>query len=309
MKYDATMSVAYPDRYKARLAIQYLFKNASPRKLYIMTPKRCFRYFEGIHPDVVLIDEDIAIPNVTLSAVRDYLSGLEPPNYKAGWYFQQFLKMAVCHQQDVLDYYLIWDADTVLLQPINFFSEQDKMYITKGVGIHEPYFDTHRAILGECHRAEFSFIAQHIMVRTPIMRDLLDSIKPGSLATGEWVWTILGSLSNRTDVPGFCSSNEGRCPEFSEYETYGTYVHNNHRELLEYRHLNWYRNGSSIHRFPTSEDLSKFGKKHEYVAFESHFLPREAPVLQRLWINRLKPTLVGVGAKALVRHIQKRLSY
>ena len=279
MDYDAVMSVSFKDRHKAVLSIRHLLKNAAPEKIFVITPKRSFKYFSKINKNLILINENTLIPGVTLLDIKKYLLSLSPPNYMAGWYFQQFLKMAMCYHRDILEHYLIWDADTILLQPLEFFTNQGKILVTKAHEFHPPYFDVLFKILKEKRHVDFSFIAQHMMIKTAIMKELIGKIEKSPADNDAWIWKIIHSLSNRSDCPGFENSLKG-LPEFSEYETYGNYIHNHYPETVEYRELAWHRDYAYKGHFPTDADLEKYTLHYCFIAFEAWY---PVSVVEKIW--------------------------
>jgi hypothetical protein len=206
-----------------------------------------------------LIDEDSLVPGWTLAALRT-----EPvPEFPrgAGWYFQQFLKLAY-GLRDGPGYYLIWDADTVPLRPFPLFAGADCPWFTIAEEYHAPYFATYQNLFGEAAPHEFSFIAQHLIVHRPTLRAMLREIE--ARGGDDWVRVILRSLG-------------GEGPNrFSEYETYGHYVKARSPARAAYRRLMWTREGTRLAgRRPTTQALARLGEHFDFAAFESsHWWPR-----------------------------------
>ena len=99
------------------------------KRLYVITARQNMRTFRRMLPEgVQFLDEDEQIPGMTLSSLRN----LSLPGFPrgAGWYFQQLLKYAFCFERQEDDYYLIWDADTVPLRPLQFFDNVGRMLFT-----------------------------------------------------------------------------------------------------------------------------------------------------------------------------------
>ena len=174
-----------------------------------------------------------------------------------GWYFQQLLKFqfAFCLTDD--DYYLIWDADTVPLRPLEFFDAEGRMLLTKAEEFHVPYFQTYKNILGRPATREFSFIAQHMVIQKSVLRGMLAEIESHCAGNESWAWKIMRNLGGE-------GSNR-----FSEYETYGHYIKEKHPERVVFRELPWLRRGASeCGRNPSPQALARLGEKYFYASFE-----------------------------------------
>ena len=226
-----------------------------------------------IGADVNLVDQDALIPEMTLARLKQ----LTLPGFPkgAGWYFQQLLKFAFCFQKPEDDYFLIWDADTVPLRPLEFFDESGRMLFTIAMEQHQPYYETYRKLLRQEPHPEFSFIAQHMIVQKSILREMLAKIDSNFVGSDSWAWKIMRNLDGT-------STNL-----FSEYEMLGHYVKNNYPERTSFRKLNWLREGSLQTRGrPAKADLEKLRQQYDFVAFESSQMPLRRFVRQvRGWFR------------------------
>jgi uncharacterized protein DUF6492 len=243
------------------LALAGLRRFVSFGRLHVIASSRNFAGFRRVLGDEVeLVDEDLLIPEMTLAELQK----LPLPGFPrmAGWYFQQLLKFAFCFQKTEEDYFLIWDADTVPLRPLEFFDESGRMLFTMAEEEHTPYFDTYRKLLREEPRREFSFISQHMIVQKSVLREMLAKIEANFPGGDPWAWKIMRHL-------------EGANPHlFSEYETLGHYVKNNYPSRAAYRKLDWLREGSlQIGGKPSKLALEKLGQKYDFAAFESREMP------------------------------------
>lgn len=239
------------------LATQRLRKLVPFRALCVLAPdKDCQEMRARLGPEVRIVPEDEFIPGMTLGQVRQFKAPAFPR--AAGWYFQQFLKLQYALVEPEDDYYLIWDADTVPLRPLRFFDEQGRMLLTRATEHHAPYFETYRRLLGEEPHRECSFIAQHLLVQKSVARELLGRIEQRIAGEGNWAWKILRSLPETGDNL------------FSEYETYGHYLKNHHRERVVLMERPWLRDGTrwTGGRMPTAKDLEILARDYEFVAFE-----------------------------------------
>ncbi len=244
-----------------RLTVAALRRHVPVRQVLVITARGNFEKFGRVlGSEVELIDEDTFIPGMTISELRALpLAGFP---LGAGWYFQQLLKFNYCFSRPEDDYYLIWDADTIPLQDLQFFDERGRMLFTIGEEEHVPYFETYRNLLGEDPHREFSFITQHIVVQKSLLREMLariDSRLPGSES---WAWKIMRNLKGEgTNL-------------FSEYEMFGHYAKNHAPDRAAYRHLPWLRDGSRVtNGTPSGRELERLGKDHAFAAFESSQMP------------------------------------
>lgn len=201
------------------------------KKFHVATARRNFAHFaNALGTDVALIDENDCIPDMTLARLKE----LPEPGFPkgAGWYFQQFLKYGFAFHDAGNDHYLIWDSDTVPLRPMEFFDAQGRMIFTRAKENHLPYYTTYKNLLGHDPRPDFSFVAQHMIVRKSLLREMLQAIEKNIPGLENWAWKIMRGLGG-----------EGT-NRFSEYETFGHYIKNQHPEAAVFRDLPWLREGN-----------------------------------------------------------------
>lgn len=145
---------------------------------------------------------------------------------RTGWYLQQFLKMSyarICTDE----FYLLWDSDTIPLKPISLFNDIGKPFLDYKSEYHKPYFDTISHILPGYNKIfGGSFIAEHMLINTKHMRQLLDEIENNELLPGQSFYEKIISAVSVDDI-----SKSG----FSEFETYGTFVYKNYHSEYELR--------------------------------------------------------------------------
>jgi hypothetical protein len=212
--------------------------------------------------------ETAFLPEMTLGRLRT----LPVPGFPgaAGWYYQQFLKLRYACVDPGDDHYLIWDADTVPLRPLRFFDADGRMLLTSAEEFHPPYFETYRKLLGEEPNRTCSFIAQHMLVRKSVCRDMLRRIEERLPAEGGWPWSIMQGLP----ATGYNL--------FSEYETYGHYLKNHHPDSMRVVERPWYRpmtteTGCPI---PSERQLKALAERYDFAAFE-----RAGPWWRRTWMR------------------------
>jgi len=234
--YDVVLCVGPQHRLIALQAIRALVLFLPLRTLYVVTARAHFEQIRAHFPDLhslTLVDENTLIPGVTLGTVQACLQQRTGSSRRAGWYFQQFLKMGLAHLDQVADHYLIWDADSLLLQPLAFFDADGAVLVNRKKECHAPYFDLIRQLLGLERQVDYSFISEHLMVDTAGMRELLTTLEAASAGRG-WVAHILGAI------------DDAQLPHagFSEFETYGNFMVARHPERIRSRVLKSTRHGT-----------------------------------------------------------------
>lgn len=241
-----------------RLTYKALLEHFPGAIPHVVTRKPDFpKFWNACGTDLHLWDENDLVPHMTLQALRAYPLPFFPAG--AGWYFQQFLKWAFVEVSNSDSYYLIWDADTVPLRPLDFFDPQGRPYLTTSNEYHQPYFQTLEALTAIRPLDPISFISQHQIIDKAILRELLNEIIVNHTNTGGWAWSIIEIMRGKgTNL-------------FSEYETYGHYVRQRHPESVKLRNLCWTREGRKNSTFPPNpKNLNSLSKTFAYAAFESN---------------------------------------
>lgn len=254
-KFDIVIPVSYKDSHFLSKVLPWIKKNfKGGENIYILTSRRCFNDFNKsllIDCKATLLDENKLIEEISFSKVREVLNEYNKPDM-TGWYFQQFLKIGFARSPYAKDYYLVWDSDTIPLQDLSFFEEDTILYNTKKE-CHLPYFDTIKKLLGIERQVPYSFISEHMMIKTSIMNEMIGLISQKN----DWWEVILRhcDLSNRQ--------------AFSEFETYGTYCIVNYPELYKPRQLMTLRCGGKLFgRQVTMKELELLKLDFDTASFE-----------------------------------------
>ena len=273
---DVVVTCLRRDLPKLVRAHQNLRRFVPMKQMHVITAPGDFAPFRNAFgDDVNLLDENDLIPGVTLAALK--VIPMARLSQGTGWYFQQLLKYQFAFLKPEDDHYLIWDADTIPLRPMEFFDAQGRMLLTTATEFNPAYFATYEKILGRPARREFSFIAQHMLIRKSILRDMLAEIEGHCPGNENWAWKIMRNLAGE-------GSNR-----FSEYETYGHYLKEKHPQLAVFRDLPWLRHGADEVGFhPSPADLEKLGETYFYASFEeSDRLYRRTGRKIRGWLRKV----------------------
>jgi hypothetical protein len=176
---------------------------------------------------------------------------------RAGWYLQQFLKLSFGQYAGVFRY-LIWDADTVLLKPIEFF-DGEMVLLNRAREFNKPYFDTFERLLGYAAPLKSSVISQYAPIESAHVGEMQNQIE--SRHGREWIEAVLAGL------PGDFQS------EFSEYETYGNFLASRYPHKIRLVRHKWLRYGADVVGNVETQSLEALKRKfarYSYVAFERH---------------------------------------
>lgn len=252
MIFDAFVCVGPQERDIALKSINSLKLFSGCRRITVITNHTNFPFFQQFkHRDnpLRLMDEDHVVPSLTLQVIKDIIHKRTGTEQRAGWYFQQFLKMSISYLPEITDYYLLWDGDTIMLKKMDFFS-REKVLVNPKTECHKPYFRTMKKLLGIDRQVNYSFISEHFMIKTPLMRELISELAPRADIKNHlsWITRVLDNIEDG-DITG---------SGFSEYETYGNFIASRYPESFVTRTVKSLRFGSSYYGVkPDKYDLAR----------------------------------------------------
>ena len=215
--FDIVIPVGPNDINILKQQIEYTKKNiVGYRKIYIISYDKTIN-LDGCN----IISEDI-FP-FSLKTVAQF----HGKTSRNGWYLQQLLKLyAGTIIPDILEKYLVIDADTFFLKPTTFI-EDDKCLYNYGDENHFPYFQ-HMKKLDESFSKQLSDksgICHHMMFETKYLKELFNLIEQKHNDTFYNVFLKNVSINEESGA--------------SEYEIYFNYIILNHHENIKIRQLNW----------------------------------------------------------------------
>ena len=267
----------------SKKSIESILNQDSSAYIYALTNKNNFKEYKEFffNERVKLVDEDKILIGLSFNNVSSLMRKISGDNRRAGWYFQQFIKMAFSFYSHE-DNYIIWDSDTVMLRPINFIDKQKKYilyYFNKYE--HEPYLDIINVLLGDNNISinNFSFISEKMIINKNIMIEIIKQIEANSNILGGEFWEkILYSV----DEENLKKSG------FSEFVLYSNYALNKYNNFFVLRMSNHFRLGKSI--FSTNFKLAKLNnisKYYESISFEKwdKYILNGKPILSFLRDN------------------------
>lgn len=202
---------------------------------------------------------------IDIGTVRPVFNSLITPenNLKptaVNWYYQQFLKLGyslVCDSE----YYLCWDSDTLPLRKIDMFSPDGKPYLDIKPEFNNTYFITIENLFGFSKIIEKSFVAEHMLFNTALMKEMISEIEKTNYEGTKFYEKILHAVGSN-------NLNQG----FSEFETYGSWVGMRHssayklRDWRSFRNTNFFVDISEV----TQADLDWLSIDYDAATFEKY---------------------------------------
>ncbi|MBF89541.1 MAG: hypothetical protein CMG75_07720 [Candidatus Marinimicrobia bacterium] len=151
------------------------------------------------------IDEDVISP-ISYREIDFSYKGLD----RSRWIYQQLIKLSA----DILkgsNHIFMIDADTVLTSP-QVFEHSGKMLLLHSDEYHYPYFKHLKKLLKLTPDIELSFVAHQMIMNKEKLSEMKRDIE--NIHQNNWFETILSLLNKTLKSP------------FSEFETYGHWMHN-----------------------------------------------------------------------------------
>lgn len=174
------------------------------------------------------------------------------PRNRTGWIYQQFLKLyAPFVISDISSNVLILDADTIFLNPVEFFDKEGNAFYTVSCEYHRPYFDYAQKLFPGFKKVFscFSGISHHMLLQKPILEKFMNTIR---------------TLHQCEPWIAMCRCLKGANlfeSPLSEYELYFNFIfmHEKKVKLRELKYLNFdvHRNCERI----TNEHLYHYKKQ------------------------------------------------
>lgn len=262
LKYDVIIPIKYDDLGNIRTLIENVRRNINEvRDIVILTK------VSKVQKDVVselrekkvhLIEEDTLLPGITFDRVRSILEKNKGDVSSAGWFLQQFIKLGysrVCHDA----YYLVWDADTIPVRKISFFTEKGSPVLDVKREYHWQYFETISLLFQDLKKQTiFSYISEHMLFNTSVTKEMLNDIENNKGLLGYDFCEKILNLARNVAHPRF----------FSEFELYGTYCEARYPNLYSIRQLSSLRPAAMFFKAFSEKQLRWLGKDFDVVTLE-----------------------------------------
>lgn len=226
MSFDIVIPLGPNEISRFTQQIEYTKKNViGYRNIYIVT-----RNLDIKIDNCIVIDENIFPFKEFIS---NYFAEYNGKNNRNGWYFQQLIKLyAGSLIKDILDNYLVIDADVFFLKPTCFIQDNKPMFAT-GNEYNIPYF-THMNLLhnsfSKVHNK--SGICHHMLFNKKYINEIFTIVEEQHKKPF-WQAFITTVCEHKNYQVNVCESGA------SEYELYFNYMVKNHIDKIIVRDLNW----------------------------------------------------------------------
>jgi hypothetical protein len=231
-----------------------ILSNITAKHYVVIVPEVEVDFFKSITSNPYEV-----ISESTYSSSFNSLRAFLPKNqvHQYGWYLQQLIKLAAIQEMSEEQIALIWDADTVPVQPLEFMNKNNQLIYYQGTEHHQPYFDCIKQLTGLEKIVNFSFIAQCFPIRVEWLHRFFGELEKKHATT--WNKAILSQID-------FNGGNG-----FSEYETLGTFISHYYENQICYSERPWLRLGNSLigHAAFLDDYIHKNKPiKYDFISFE-----------------------------------------
>lgn len=247
----------------------------------------------GAMDRVAVRDEREVDIGLDRTEIERFLASRGADPRRAGWYLQQFLKLAAAAEPGP-SWRLLWDGDTLPLRPLRLLSDESppRPLLAPRGGHHPPYLRTIERLLGAGSLAPHSFVHEHLLLRHDLVVALLDAIRARAASGVPWPAHVLDSIDPR----------DLRRSNVSEFETYGTFVHRRDRSHFAVRPLRSTRDAMIVlGPTPATAGLQGLSRRFDLATFEArHRTSRRGRWRARLGIRglgRLIDSILARGAE------------
>lgn len=283
--------------------IPYIKKHLGGKKIILIGPAS-MREKLPVMEDVEFLDGNTLLQGMSRETVSGVIETIcrahgVPFTDRAGWYFQQFIKMSYALRCEE-EYYVSWDMDTVPLRDIPFFSEKDgRPQFFERNEDHKEYFATLDTLcpgkIKKCLKAR-SFVNQFMIFKTDIMKELVGIIENSPVKGEVWWEKILYAVN-----PQYITQ-----AGFSEFETYGNYAMQYYPQLYHITEIDQCRTGASFLTMKPEKAMMEWaGRSYSCVTLEEWSMnPKWHKRSRRLY--KLVPMKTLVNLSELIYTIKRK---
>lgn len=266
MTYDVIIPVYWKTYPLIEPYLPYIKKHLGGKKIVLIGPASMREKLPAMK-GVEFLDGNTLLQGMSRETVSDIIEKVCRENGvpfvdRAGWYFQQFIKMSYAFHSEE-EYYVSWDMDTVPLRDIPFFSEKDgKPQFFERDEDHEEYFATLDTLCPgkiKKYRQAKSFVNQFMIFKTDVMKELVGIMENSTVKGTVWWEKILHAVDPRYITQA----------GFSEFETYGNYTMQYYPQLYHVTKIEQCRTGASFLTMrPEKAMLEWAGRSYYCVTLE-----------------------------------------
>jgi L-rhamnose mutarotase len=228
MSFDIVIPLGPNERKNIHRQIEHTKKNViGYRNIYIVTNN-----YDNLQIDGCKIINEDTFP-FKMNDIASYFIQHNGKCNRNGWYFQQLLKLYVGFIiKELLDNYLIIDADVFFLKPTEFYINS-KYVFTISDENHEPYFKHMEKIHPTfTKQINSSGISHHMLFNKQIIKEIFELVenfhhKP--------FWVVFIEMVDEHKNYSIHAIESGA----SEYELYFNYMIQKHKDSIIIRKLDW----------------------------------------------------------------------
>jgi len=236
-----------------------IVKNIPAENYIVAVPARDLPSLLSMTPSSFkLLSEDEILPGLH-EKIRTRLG--PSLQHRSGWYFQQFLKLELIRRYSAHPNILIWDSDTMPLKRLQFFGSNSRAKIYSSSENHQAYFGQVYRLTGLNKQVNFSFIAQHLVLKGRWIQEFFQFISKELNNPSQWFEPVLDSVD--------FAEKSG----LSEYELLGTWISAHYPDEYFVSKIKWSRRGSTTIGSArlASNPIVKFflSQKYDFIAFEN----------------------------------------
>ena len=260
--FDVIILLRHDELEKLRYVLPYLKQNINADMYRVITDDiTCVSGYA--EPTVDFIDENIFLRRGDVqNIISDITDGDQKSYARAGWYLQQFVKLSyarVCKKK----FYMLWDGDTIPLKPVEMFFAGKPVFHMK-TEYHQSYFTVMQKLVNGLGKLEKrSYIAEHMLMNTEIVQELLDEIESNNKIEG---------LSFYEKILHSIEKSEIQASGFSEFETYGNFCEFRHSDV--YLKKDWKSLRNAGEYFSLSQlsqaDVKWLSTEYDAASFEKN---------------------------------------
>ena len=177
LPYEAIVLATKKDERALIRNIPFIYRNIGVERVFVIANERDKCWIQKID-GATFFDESKVYPGLNIDSIKNKILSLTGSEKYAGWYLQQFLKMAWCYQTSGENYICV-DADTSILNKISYITDDGRYYLTVKIEFHKQYFDTIDNLFNhEINRnREGSFIAEQMIFDCNYMKEIINVIE------------------------------------------------------------------------------------------------------------------------------------
>jgi Family of unknown function (DUF6492) len=254
---DITVDIVIPaiesDLDVLPLCIEGLRKNVSHRigGIYLVSPEsKLIREFA--EKNGLIFTEETTVMGYTPASINYIINdGLN----RCGWIFQQLIKLS--GRVGASQYFLVVDADHILLQPHIFITAENKTIFYQSSEYNIPYYRSIKKLLGFYPLSFFSYVSHKMLFDKEGLKKLHGAIEANSSEKTGWDKIIISQL-DRNERAGF-----------SEFELYGNFADKKKKVLAPWKDKMLKRD-----RLCSYETLQHSWSKYDSITFP-YYLNRD----------------------------------